>query len=118
VQVELAVLESPAARAVQVALAVLENLAVPAVRGALAVLENRVARAVRVALAVPENPAVRAALARQGVAVLQRQVEAVAKAVQTKSVVISRPQAAVGGAPLLVAVGALLRPRVAGGAVA
>jgi len=45
-------------------------------------------------------------------------VEAVAKAMQTKSVVISRPQAAVGVAPLLAAVGALLRPRVAGVAVA
>ena len=115
VQVELAVLESPAARAVQVALAVLENLAVPAVRVALAVLENRVAL---VALAVPENPAVRAALARQVVAVLPRQVEAVEKEAQTRSVAISRPVAAVAVAPLLAGVGALLKPRAIGVAAA
>ena len=119
-QVELAELESPVARAVQVALAVLENLAVPAVRVALAVLENPAA------LAVLESLAVRAALARQQAAVLVRQlvaapvrqVGAPQKEAQTRSVAISHRRAAAAVAPSLVGVGALLKPRAAGGAVA
>jgi hypothetical protein len=102
---------------------VLENPAVPAVRVVLAALENP---AVRVALAVLENPAVPAALARQVVAALLRQAEAVASQVgaaereaQTRSAAISRRGAAVVVvAPLLAGVGALLKPRAAEVAVA
>jgi hypothetical protein len=111
---------NPAVRAVQVALAVPEN---PAVRVALAVLENL---AVQVAL---ENPAVQVALARQQAAVLVRQlvaallrqVGAPEKEAQTRSVAISRRRAAAAKAAVgcsLVGVGVLLKPRVAGVAVA
>ena len=142
VQVALAVLENPAAPAVQVALAVPENPAALAVRVALAVLENPVALAVRVALAalenpvvpaalavlenpavrvalaVPENPVVPAALARLAVAALLSQVEVVEKEAQTRSVAISRREAAVAVAPSLAGVAALLKPRAAEVAVA
>ena len=139
VRVALAALENPAVPAVRVALAVPENPAVPAVRVALAVLENPVAPAVRVALAalenpvvpvalaVLENPAVRVALARQGgaaalarqvVAALVSQVGVVEKEAQTRSVAISRREAAAAVAPSLAGVGALLKPRAAEVAVA
>jgi hypothetical protein len=111
---------------VRVALAVPENLAAPAVRAALAALENPVVRAVQVAPAALENrvvPAalvkqVLAALARQVVAALLRQVEVPEKEAQTRSAGISRRQAVVAVAPLLAGVGALLKPRAAGVAVA
>jgi hypothetical protein len=130
--VALAVPENPVVRAVRVALAVPENLSVPAV---LAALENPVVRAVQVAPAVLENPAVQVALenrvvpaalvkqvlaapARQVVAALLRQVEVPEKEAQTRSAGISRRQAVVAVAPLLAGVGALLKPRAAGVAVA
>jgi hypothetical protein len=111
--------ESPVVPAVRVALAVLES---PAVLVALAVLENPV---VLVALAVLEKPVARAvqvrqllaALARQLAAALVNQVEVAAKAVQTRSVDISRRGVA-AVAPSLAAVGALLKPRAAGVAAA
>ena len=103
--------EHPVVLAVRVVLAVLESPAVPAV------LENQVAPAVQVALVVPENPAVRVALVRQLLAVLARQVAVVAKPAQTRSVVISRRQAA-AAAPLVAGVGALLKPRAIEVAVA
>ena len=127
VQVALAVPENPADLAVRVALAVLENPVVPAVRVALAALENPVVLAalavlenpaVRVALAVPENPVVPAALARLAVAALLNQVEVVEKEAQTRSVAISRREAAVAVAPSLAGVAALLKPRAAEVAVA
>ena len=113
-------------------MAVLENPEVPAVRVELVAPENPVAL---VALAVLENPAalavleslaVRAALARQQaaalvrqlVAALLRQVEVPEKEAQTRSAGISRRQAVVAVAPLLAGVGALLKPRAAGVAVA
>ena len=108
-------------------MAVPENLAAPAVRAALAALENPVVRAVQVAPAALENrvvPAalvkqVLAALARQVVAALLRQVEVPEKEAQTRSAGISRRQAVVAAvAPLLAGVGALLKPRAAGVAVA
>jgi hypothetical protein len=110
---------------VRVALVALENPAVRAVRVALAVLENRVARAVQVA---PENRAVQvalpvlvrqqaAALARQVVAALLSQVAVAEKEAQTRSVDISRRGVA-AAALSLAAVGALLKPRAAGVAVA
>jgi hypothetical protein len=114
-------------------LAVPENPAVRAAQVALAVLENPVVRAVQVALAVLENPAVpaalvrqvpaalarqlAAALVRQVVAALLRQVEVPEKEAQTRSVAISHRRAA-AVAPSLAAVGALLKPRAAGVAVA
>ena len=108
VQVALAVPENPAAPAVQVALAVPENPAVPAVRVALVVLENP---AVQVVLAVLEKPGgaggawrcwqTTAALVRQLVAALLRQVEVAEKEAQTRSVAISRREAAVAAAPSL-----------------
>ena len=107
---------------------------VPAVRAALAGLVKPV---VPVALAVLGNPVVRVALAvlvkqlvpvlarqqavvlvRQLVAALLRQVEVAEKEAQTRSVAISRRQAAVAAAPSLAAVGALLKPRAAEVAVA
>jgi hypothetical protein len=103
--VALVVPENPAVRAVQVAPAVLEN---PAVQVAL---ENRVVPAALV-------KQVLAALARQVVAALQRQVEVPEKEAQTRSAGISRRQAVVAVAPLLAGVGALLKPRAAGVAVA
>jgi hypothetical protein len=103
--------------AVRVALAVPENPAVPAVRVALAVLENPAVPVVQVALAVLENPAV-PALAGQVVAALLRQVEVPEKEAQTRSVAISHRRAAAAVAPSLAAVGALLKPRAAGVAVA
>src|SRR4029077_9413183 len=120
------VLENPEGRAVQVVLAVLENPEVRAVRVALAVPENP---AVRVALAVLENLAVQVALARQQAAVLVRQLVAALlrqvgvpeKEAQTRSVAISRRRAAAAKAvvaPSLAGVGALLKPRAAGVAVA
>ena len=117
VQVALAVLEKPAVRAVQVALAVLEN---PAVRVALAVLENPAVRAVLEKPAVPAALVrqVLAALARQVAAAPLRQVEVAEKEAQTRSVAISRRRAAAAVAPSLAAVGALLKPRAAGVAVA
>jgi hypothetical protein len=113
VQVALAVPENPAAQAVQVALVVLENPAVPAARVAL---ENPVVPAAQVALAVLERQLV-PELARQQAAVLARQVVAAAKEAQTRSVDISRRGVA-AAAPSLAAVGALLKPRAAGVAVA
>jgi hypothetical protein len=124
--------------AVQVALAAPENPAVLAVQVVLAVPENRAVRAVRVALAAPENRAVRAvlenpavqvvlpvlvrqqaaALVRQQAAALVRQVEVPEKEAQTRSVAISHHRAAAAVAPLLAGVGALLKPRAAGVAVA
>jgi hypothetical protein len=112
--VDQAVPENPAGQAVRVALAVLENQAV------LAVL------AVRVARAALENPVVPAALARQVVAALPRQAEAVLvsqveaaeKEEQTRSVDISRRGVVAAVAPSLAAVGALLKPRAAEVAVA
>ena len=97
----------------------------PAVRVVLAVLKNQVVRVVGVALAL-ENPVVPAvlvrevlaALARQVVAALLRQVEVPEKEAQTRSAGISRRQAVVAVAPSLAAVGALLKPRAAGVAVA
>ena len=117
VQVALAVPENPVAPAVRVALAALENPAVPV---ALPVLENPAVRAVRVALAVPENPVVPAALARLAVAALVNRVVVVVveKEAQTRSVAISRRGAAAAGMPLRAAVGALLKPRAVGVAVA
>jgi hypothetical protein len=115
VRVALAVPEKPAAPAVRVALAVLENPAVRAVRVALAVLEKPVVRA---ALAVLENPVVLAALVRQLAAALANQAEAAEKEAQIRSGAISRRGAAVVVAPSLAAVGALLKPRAAGVAVA
>ena len=147
-RVALAVLENPVAPAARVALAVPENPAAPAVQVALAVLENPAARrcgwrwrcwktgggvlvvlenpAVRVALAVLENLAVQVALARQEAAALARQVAAAPlrqvgvpeKEAQTRSVAISRRGAAAAVAPSLAGVGALLKPRAAGVAVA
>ena len=137
-QVALVVPENPAVRAVRVALAVPENPAVPAVRVALVALENPAVPAVRVALAVLENPAVQvalavlenlavpAALARQQAAVLVRQVVAAPlrqvgvaqKEAQTRSVAISPRAAAAVVAPSLAGVGALLKPRATGVAVA
>jgi hypothetical protein len=122
----LAVPGNPAAPAVRVALVVLESPAVPAVRVALAVLENRVVRAARVALAALGNPVVPAALVRQVLAALRRQVEAALvnqvgvpeKEAQTRSVAISRRQAVAAVVPSLAGVGALLKLRVAGVAVA
>lgn len=111
----LAVLENPAVRAVRVALAVLENPVDPAVQVVLAVPENQVVPAARAAV---ENPAVPVALVRQVVAALLSQVEVVAKAVQIKSVDITRLQAAAVVAPSLAAVAALLKPRAAGVEVA
>ena len=91
----------------------------------VAVLENPVARAVLVAL---ENPAVQVALAglvRQLVPVLVRQqaaavsqVVAAEREAQTRSVAISHRRAAVVVGPLLAGVGALLKPRATGVAVA
>ena len=117
VQVALVVLEKPA---VQVALAVLEKPAVPAVRVALAVLESPAVRAVLEKPAVPAALVrqVLAALARQVAAAALRQVEVAEKEAQTRSVAISRRQAAAAVAPSLAAVGALLKPRAAGVAVA
>jgi hypothetical protein len=109
VRVALAALENPAVR---VALAALEN---PAVRVALAVPENPVVPA---ALAVLENPVVRVALARLAVAALVNRVVVVEKEAQTRSVAISRRRAAAAGVPLRAAVGALLKPRAVGVAVA
>jgi hypothetical protein len=91
---------------------------VPAVRVALAVLEKPVVPAVRVALAVLENPVVLAALVRQLAEALVNQAEVVEKEVQTRSAAISRRGAAAVVAPSLAAVGALLKPRAAGVAVA
>ena len=114
VRVALVVPENPAGRAVRVALAVLENPAAqvvlenPAVQVALAVLES---------LAVPARQQA-AALVRRVVAVLLRRVEVVGKEAQTRSVAISRRQAAVAAAPLLAGVGVLLKPRATGVAVA
>jgi hypothetical protein len=115
VQVALVVLENPVAPAVRVALAVLEKPVVPAVQVALAVLEKPV---VPVALAVLENPVVLAALVRQLAEALVNQAEVVEKEVQTRSAAISRRGAAAVVAPSLAAVGALLKPRAAGVAVA
>jgi hypothetical protein len=123
VRVALVAPGNPAVRAVRVALAVPENPAAPAAQAAL---ENPVVRAVQVAPAAPENrvvPAalvkqVLAALARQVVAALLRQVEVPEKEAQTRSVAISHRRAAAAVAPSLAAVGALLKPRAAGVAVA
>jgi hypothetical protein len=76
-----------------------------------------VVRAVQVALAVLENPVVPAALVRQVLAALVRQLVAAEKEAQTRSVAISRRRAAAVG-PSLAGVGALLKPRAAGVAVA
>ena len=92
----------------------------------MAVLENPEVPAVRVELVAPENPVVPAALvkqvlaalARQVVAALLRQVEVPEKEAQTRSVAISHRRAAAAVAPLLAGVGALLKPRAAGVAVA
>ena len=110
----MAVLENLAAPAVRVASAVPEN---PEVRVAPAVLENPAVPAAQVALAVLENPVVPAALARLAVAALLNQVEVVEKEAQTRSVAISRRGVA-AAAPSLAAVGALLKPRAVGVAVA
>jgi hypothetical protein len=118
VQAVLAVPENPAVPAVQVASVVLENPVAPAVRVALAVLEKPVVPAVQVALAVLENPVVLAALVRQLAEALVNQAEVVEKEVQTRSAAISRRGAAAVVAPSLAAVGALLKPRAAGVAVA
>ena len=126
VRVALAVPENPAAPAVRVALAVLENPVVRAVQVALAVLENPVARAVLAAL---ENPAVQVALpalvrqlavvlVRQLVAALVSQVGVAEKEAQTRSVAISHRRAVAVVGPLLAGVGALLKPRATGVAVA
>jgi hypothetical protein len=87
---------------------VLEN---PAVQVAPAALENPVVPAALV-------KQVLAALARQVVAALLRQVEVPEKEAQTRSVAISHRRAAAAVAPSLAAVGALLKPRAAGVAVA
>jgi hypothetical protein len=84
---------------------------VPAVQVAPAALENPVVPAALV-------KQVLAALARQVVAALLRQVEVPEKEAQTRSAGISRRQAVVAVAPSLAAVGALLKPRAAGVAVA
>jgi hypothetical protein len=120
-----AVLASRVVQAVRVALAVLENRAVPGARVVLVALENPAVPAVQVALAVLENLAVPAALARQQagvpvrpvVAVPLRQVGVAQKEAQTRSVVISH-RAVAAAAPSLAGVGALLKPRAAGVAVA
>jgi hypothetical protein len=91
-----------------VALAVLEN---PAVQVASAALENPVVPAALV-------KQVLAALARQVVAALLRQVEVPEKEAPTRSVAISHRRAAAAVAPSLAGVGALLKPRAAGVAVA
>jgi hypothetical protein len=121
-QVALVVPENPAVPALRVGLAVPEN---PAVRAVLVVLENPVALAVlekpvvQVALAVLENPVVLAALVRQPAAALANRAEVVEKEAQTRSAAISRRGAAVVVvAPSLAGVGALLKPRAAGVAVA
>jgi hypothetical protein len=71
-----------------------------------------------VALAALENPVVPAALASLAVAALVNQVEVVEKEAQTRLVAISRRRAAAAGVPLRAAVGALLKPRAIGVAVA
>ena len=71
--------------------------------------------AVALAALAKQVPAV---LVRQVVAALLRQAEVVEKEAQTRSAAISRRGAAVVVAPLLAAVGALLKPRAAGVAVA
>jgi len=106
------VLENPAVQAARVALVAPGNPAVR-VRVALAAPGNP---AVRVALAVPENPVVPAV--KQVLAALLRQVEVPEKEAQTRSAGISRRQAVAAVAPLLAGVGALLKPRAAGVAVA
>jgi hypothetical protein len=127
VQVALVVPGNPVVRVVQVALAVLENpvvlavlasRVVQAVRVALAVLENRAVPEARVVLVALENLVVPAALAKQVVAVLLRQVEVPEKEAQTRSVAISHRPAAAAVAPSLAAVVALLKPRAAGVAAA
>lgn len=112
VRVALAAPENQVVRAVQVASVVLES---PAVQVVLAVPEKQVVPAV---LAVLESPAVREALAKQVVAALLRQAQVPARAAQTRLVATSRRQAAVAVAPSLAGVGALLKPRATGVAVA
>ena len=94
-------------------------------RVVLAVLEKPVVRVLGVALAL-ENPVVPAVLVREVLAALPRRVAAAllgqagapTKAAETRSVAISHRQAVVAAALSLAAVGALLKPRAAGVAVA
>jgi hypothetical protein len=79
----------------------------------LAVPENPVAPAVRVALAVLENPVAPAVQVRQLLAALVRQLVAAEKEARTRSVAISRRQAAAVAVPSLAGVEALLKPRAA-----